>query len=53
LPARRNQGIESTIAERADFNGTWPFAPHFFDGSGFRIRRDSRFALALPTERAR
>jgi haloalkane dehalogenase len=20
-----------------DFDGTWPFAPHFFDGSGFRM----------------
>ena len=25
------------IPEHEDFDGTWPFAPHFFDGNGFRM----------------
>lgn len=25
------------IDEHEDFAGTWPFAPHFFDGNGFRM----------------
>jgi hypothetical protein len=37
------------IDEHEDFDGTRPFAPHFFDGSGFRILL--RFSRA--TERAR
>ena len=25
------------ISSHETFGGTWPFAPHFFDGNGFRM----------------
>jgi haloalkane dehalogenase len=30
-------GVHSMIDAHETFGGTWPFAPHFFDGNGFRM----------------